>query len=255
MNTEYTGPRIGDAMGLLLRDANASEATRAKGKHVREFYDGYLSIVDTKDLFRRPLDWPDETWWGYERIQGDVLDLSVGAGRFAVPLQDDGLAVAGLDISPGAVEVAKLRGVTDVTCGDLNEVASIYAPRRFDTVLLLGMGLLLLRSPDKAGATLRQLHQVTARDAKLIGEGAVPDVDSPRGKQLAANNLRAGLWPGQQRARVRYQDVATPWSDLLYASASDLARLTLHHGWRLAAVKESQGNTYVAEFHRMDTGF
>ncbi|XKK38796.1 methyltransferase domain-containing protein [Nocardiopsis sp. ARC36] len=87
--------------------------------------------------------------------EGRVLDVGVGAGRHALALQASGKDVVGLDPSPGAVEVARQRGV-DARLG------SIAAPPadigRFDALLLLGNNLgLLTHAAEQGMAAARNL--------------------------------------------------------------------------------------------------
>src|SRR5438477_10940820 len=62
-------------------------------------------------------------WWERELLwlvtTGPVLDLGCGAGRASLYFQDRGLEVTGLDSSPGAVEVSRLRGVRDGRLAEL----------------------------------------------------------------------------------------------------------------------------------------
>ena len=48
-----------------------------------------------------------------EFVRGRVLDMGVGAGRHALHLQAQGHDVVGIDNSPKAVEVCRLRGLED----------------------------------------------------------------------------------------------------------------------------------------------
>jgi len=65
-----------------------------------------------------------------------MLDL---AGRHALYLQDKGHKVVGIDTSPLALEVSKIRGVKD--CRLMSLYNLVFPDSSFDTVLLLGQNL------------------------------------------------------------------------------------------------------------------
>ncbi len=71
--------------------------------------------------------------------RGRVLDIGAGAGTHALILQDKGLSVTAVDLSPGAVAVMKQRGVQDVHCLNFMD----WKTAGYDTLLLMmnGIGL------------------------------------------------------------------------------------------------------------------
>ncbi|WP_242204845.1 class I SAM-dependent methyltransferase [Aestuariivivens insulae] len=67
--------------------------------------------------------------------KGKVLDVGCGSGNHSLYLQNKGLDVKAIDISKGAIEVAKLRGVKHA------EVLNVLdESQTFDTILLLMNG-------------------------------------------------------------------------------------------------------------------
>ena len=89
-----------------------------QGKEVFEIVergDGYIDAGNTvQNYFADFADWPAYEQEGMRQlIPGRVLDLGCGAGRVELYLQSQGYAVVGIDNSPLAVEVCRLRGVTD----------------------------------------------------------------------------------------------------------------------------------------------
>ena len=69
--------------------------------------------------------------------KGSVLDIGAGAGSHSLYLQKKGYDVTALDISQGAIETCKLRGVkNNIQSNVLN-----YSEKKYDTLLLLMNGI------------------------------------------------------------------------------------------------------------------
>ena len=67
---------------------------------------------------------------------GLILDAGAGAGAHALALQERGYDVVAIDLSPGAVEIMKERGVKNALCIDFFQ----FAEKGFDTLLFLMNG-------------------------------------------------------------------------------------------------------------------
>ena len=64
--------------------------------------------------------------------KGRILDVGAGTGSHVLYLQEKGLDVVALDVSPSAIEVCKCRGVKQTVCADVLEYNG-----KFDTILML----------------------------------------------------------------------------------------------------------------------
>ena len=98
--------------------------------------------------FGAPETWSDRDRWAIERGGGRVLDLGAGAGRAALALPALGQDVVALDVSPGAFEVCRRRGVRDCCVGTIDELVATE-PMPFDSVLALGNNLGLLATLER----------------------------------------------------------------------------------------------------------
>ena len=86
-------------------------------------------------LFREFKEMPKLEQKALKLAKGSILDVGCGAGSHSLYLQEKGFQVKAIDISKGAIEVAKQRGVLHA------EVKNILdESERFDTVLLLMNG-------------------------------------------------------------------------------------------------------------------
>jgi 2-polyprenyl-3-methyl-5-hydroxy-6-metoxy-1,4-benzoquinol methylase len=109
---------VDDAFGTWLIDVIEG---RTAAHEIVERDDGFIA-VSTFDYVA-----PVRRWLAVERralrfVRGRVLDVGCGAGRVALELQSRGQQVVAIDPSPGAVEVARRRGVRDVRLMRLEDV-------------------------------------------------------------------------------------------------------------------------------------
>ncbi len=108
---------------------------------------------------------PFRRWPACERramrfVRGRVLDVGCGAGRVCLHLQDRGLDVVGVDVSPASIEVCRRRGVRDARVCAIEDVGPTLGS--FDTVVMYGNNLSLLGSEEKGRRLLRRLHGITS---------------------------------------------------------------------------------------------
>ena len=73
--------------------------------------DGYIDAMKIKGYFADYEDWSQIEQEAMKFVKGRTLDIGCGAGRHSLYLQRKGCDVLGVDISPLAIEVCKLRGL------------------------------------------------------------------------------------------------------------------------------------------------
>ena len=100
--------------------------------------DRYIDTGSDPGLyFREYAKWPSLERQAIKFAKGRILDIGCGAGRHSLHLQQKGLNVTGIDISPGAVKVCKLRGLKKAYNRSISDAGKFKADY-FDTVLMLG---------------------------------------------------------------------------------------------------------------------
>lgn len=232
----------GDAYGELLRAFLEGERV----PEIVEREDGFISTSQFGPAsyfapFRR---WPAHQRQGMRFVRGRVLDAGCGAGRVCLHLQTRGTEAVGIDISPGAVEVCRRRGVRDARVLSIDALDESLGV--FDTVVMYGNNVGLLRSAANARRLLRLLHRLTSERGRIVGESrAVERTQSPWHLRYQRRNVERGRLPGQIRIRVRFRDLATPWFDYLMVSPDGLRELAEPAGWTLATVLEGD-DVYIA---------
>ena len=96
---------------------------------------------------------------------GKILDVGCGSGSHSLYLQNQRtLDVTALDISEGAIEVAKARGVKQTHClsiWDFNET-------NYDTILLLMNGMGIGKTTTELPALLKHLKGLLAPEGSIL---------------------------------------------------------------------------------------
>jgi SAM-dependent methyltransferase len=236
-----SGPMVADVYGAILRDA-------FDGKLVTEIVerdDGFVMAFDARYLLAPFRNWDDPNERRAMRfVRGRVLDVGCGGGRVCLHLQARGLEVIGIDSSPGAIAVCTRRGVlqarvlaTDALDGSLGH---------FDTLVLLGQGLGMLGSRQRARRLLDRFARVTTPRGRIVAETFDPHgLDDPAQQRYLEANQRRGRLAGQLRVRVRYRELTTPWFDWLQVSPDELADLLAGTSWKLGPTI-GDGPSYVS---------
>jgi SAM-dependent methyltransferase len=228
-------PEPGDALGAALLDHLESGDP---GIHVFERDDGYVDVASAAVYFGGIEAWSPAEAEMARSARGRVLDVGAGAGRAALHLQEQGLEVTALDVSPGAVEVCRRRGVRATFLGTVGDLAATE-PGSFDTLLLLGNNLGLVGSPEAAPEWLGTLRRLARPGARLIGTTRDPyRTEDPAHVAYHERNRRRGRMAGQVTSRTRYRSLATPWFDLLWVSLDELRAIVEPLGWVLRDVAE-----------------
>jgi 2-polyprenyl-3-methyl-5-hydroxy-6-metoxy-1,4-benzoquinol methylase len=232
-----------DAFGHALLD----HLEHGGGEEIVERSDGHIGLsAGAATYFAEP---NEEQRRVVERARGRVLDIGCGAGRFALYLQARGHDVVGIDISPGAVEVCRRRGLRDVRLLSITDISRSLGT--FDTVVMLGNNFGLLGSFARARRLLRRFSRVVSPGGHIIAETLDPYQTSDA-THLAyhAQNRARGRMGGQIRLRVRYECYRSPWFDYLFVSRSELESIVTDTGWRIAELISTTGPNYVAVLGR-----
>jgi len=237
-----------DAYGHLLWNY----LKEGRGQEIVERDDGLLDPSETLPAYYFA---PYERWSERERramrfVRGKVLDAGCGAGRVALYLQKRGFDVVGIDLSPLAVRVCKLRGLRKVRVLPAAHIRKLKD--EFDTVLMFGDNFGLFGSYEGGRAMLRDFCKVTSDNARIIAESVDPHkTKDPAHLAYQRMNRRRGRMPGQVRIRVRYRTYMTPWFDYLLVSKSEMRCLIAGTGWRIEHFLNSRGAPYIAVIRKV----
>ena len=190
-------------------------------------------------------DWQPEQRKAMRYVRGRVLDIGCGGGRHSLYLQEKGFDVLGIDTSPLAIKVCRLRGLRKAKLMSITQVDPSLG--RFDTLLMLGNNFGLFANFKRARWLLKRFHRITSDKARIIAETTDPyQTDDPVHLEYHRFNKSRGRMSGQARIRVRYKRHVTPWFDYLLVSKDEMHRILKGTGWRVSRFIDSRDSAYVA---------
>jgi SAM-dependent methyltransferase len=222
-----------------MADAFGQMLLGGPGMEIIERDDGFLDAV--RMVYFAPVaQWPAVERRALRWARGRVLDAGVGAGRAALELQRRRRSVVGIDVSPGAVEVARARGVQDVRLLAFEEVDDSIG--RFDTIVMFGNNFGLFGSPSKAKRLLRRLRPLA--DRIVAGSNDPHATEDPAHLAYQERNRERGRMPGELRLRVRYRDLIGPWFNYLIVSPDEMATILEDTEWRIRRLIQQSGSGY-----------
>jgi len=206
-----------------------------EGDELVEKDDGFIGVgrYGPVRYFAEYKDWRKHEKQAIKFAKGRVLDIGCGAGRITLYLQNKGLAATGIDNSPLAIKVCKLRGLRKAKVMSIDEINK-FKPDSFDSVVMYGNNFGLFGSFKKARILLKKLYRITSFKALIIAESKDPHkTDEPSFKEYHERNIKLGRMPGQMRFRVRFKNYIGPWFDYLMVSKAEMKSILKGTGWKV----------------------
>lgn len=239
-----TLPEQEDPMGAAIRDY-FRQGKSAQLKVLSSLFDD--DEMPVAHLFRSYHEMPPLEQRALNEARGKVLDVGAGAGCHALALQERGLDVTAVDISPLSCETMKERGVANVEC------VNIFNQRfqeRFDTLLLLmnGTGI---------AGKLSRLPQLLSRLKQLMNPGAQILIDSSDLRYVYEDENGVldvdldGAYYGEVDYQMTYRNIKGKRFDWLYADSVVLAKCCRQCGLKCEILVQGQHYDYLARIVQM----
>jgi SAM-dependent methyltransferase len=191
-------------------------------------------------------DWSPLEKQAVEFAEGRILDVGCGAGRHSLYLQQKGFDVTGIDNSPGAIEVCKLRGLKKAIVRPVTQVAK-FKPNSFDTIIMLGNNFGLFGSREQARVILREISRITSPAARIIAQSLDPyKTGNLEHLEYHKSNKKRGRMPGQIRLRVRFRRAIGEWFDYLFVSPVEMQDILHETEWRIEHFIQPEGPHFIA---------
>ena len=179
---------------------------------------------------------------------GRVLDAGAGTGLHSLILQQRGIPVTAIDISPHAVDVMKRRGLSDVHCADILE----FRGADFDTLLMLGHGVGMVETVAGLDRFLAHARGLLSENGRILVDSVdVRHTASRRDLAYHETNRQAGRYIGEIRMRSEFRGEAGPYHRWLHVDAETLKEHAEPAGYKCQVIRQEKGGEYLARLTRL----
>lgn len=209
--------------------------------------DGLEVALPAGFFFRAPEEFSEIERLALELCRGHVLDIGAGSGLHALALQERGLRVTAIDLSPEAVDVMIRRGVRDVIEVDLFR----FRGGPFDTLLLLGHGIGMVEDLDGLATFLTRAKALCAAGGHLLVHSTdVRCTEDPVHLAYQERNRRAGRYIGEIRLEVEFQGLRGSRYGWLHVDPETLEDVARDTGWESEILHREETGDYLARLTR-----
>ena len=197
-------------------------------------------------LFRKEKDMSDIERAALDLARGHVLDVGAGAGCHTLALQNKGLEVTAIDISPLSVQVQRERGVRDA------RLVNLFDPtfaEQYDTILFLMNGSGIIGKLENMSAFFDKMKLLLAKGGRIY-------MDSSDLRYIFENedgsmdiDLNAAYY-GEVDYQMKYRNIAGPKFDWLYIDFETLSYYASEYGFTVTKILEGSHYDYLACIER-----
>ena len=174
--------------------------------------------------------------------KGNTLDIGCGAGSHALYLQNKNLKVTAIDISEGAIEVAKDRGIKNA------EVANIYnfnPDEKFDTILVLMNGTGICGKLNNLAPFLTHLSTFLNPNGQILIDSS--DIIYMYEDENGDHWIDATKdYYGEVQFWMNYQENQSETFDWLYVDYNTLQRCAVYNNLNCELILEGDHYDYLA---------
>ena len=196
--------------------------------------------IPLSTLFRKYEEMPEIERKALDMANGKTLDVGAGSGCHSLVLQEKGIDVTAIDISPLSVETMKECGVKKVIEQDFFTLKGQY-----DTVLMLMNGIGIVGTLERLPRFFRQLDKILAPGGQLLCDSS--DIsyvfEDENGMIDIPNEMD---YYGEHSFRMQYKDTIGEPFNWLYIDADTLREKAGRCGYAVEVVAEGEHYDYLA---------
>ena len=230
----------------------------AMGKAIADFYkgrcDGKLRVlspmfeedeIPLTTLFRSFRDMPKIEQKALKMAKGKILDVGAGSGCHALWLQEKGLDVTAIDISPYSIETMKERGLANVLEQDF-----FTLKEKYDTILMLMNGIGIVGTLNRLPDFFKHIDKILEQDGQLLCDSSdlcylYDDKDG------IVELMNSDKYYGELEYTMCYNEVEGDPFQWLYIDANTLRTYAEAHGFKMEIVRRGEHYDYLARITRI----
>ena len=191
-------------------------------------------------LFRSYKSMPEIERKALDMAKGRVLDVGAGSGCHSLVLQEKGLDVTAIDISPLSAQTMKERGVKKVLEQDFFTLEGL-----FDTILMLMNGIGIVGTIDRMPEFFKQLDKILAPGGQVLCDSS--DLSYVFENEDGIIELPDDMgYYGEHSFQMQYKDTIGEPFDWLYIDADTLSQKAKRSGYVVEMVAEGEHYDYLA---------
>ena len=212
--------------------------------------------IPLQTLFRKYEDMPEIERMALDLAKGKTLDVGAGSGCHSLVLQEKGIDVTAIDISPLSVETMKDRGVKKIMEQDFFTLKG-----QFDTILMLMNSIGIVGTLERLPKFFRQLDKLLAPGGQVLCDSS--DISYVfEDERLRVGDGTSGMngmidipnemdYYGEHSFRMQYKDTIGEPFDWLYIDADTLKEKAAKNGYVAEVVAEGDHYDYLARITKM----
>ncbi len=197
--------------------------------------------IPLETLFRKYENMPAIERKALDMAKGKTLDVGAGSGCHSLVLQQRGVDVTAIDISPLSVETMKSRGVKNAIEQDFFTLKEQY-----DTILMLMNGIGIVGTLERLPVFFHHLDKILAPGGQLICDSS--DIryvfEDENGMMEVPKEMD---YYGEQSFRLQYKDTIGDLFPWLYVDANTLKQVAKENGYEVEVVAEGEHYDYLAK--------
>ena len=226
-----------DPMGRAIADYHKDK----KASKLRVFSPMFEEDeIPLTTLFRNYKSMPEIERKALDMAKGKVLDVGAGSGCHSLFLQEKGLDVTAIDISPLSVETMKERGVRKVLEQDFFTLEGQY-----NTILMLMNGIGIVGTLERLPEFFKQLDKILTPGGQVLCDSS--DISYVFETEDGIIELPDDMtYYGELSFQMQYKDTIGepfPW---LYIDADTLRERAARNGYAVEVVAEGEHYDFLA---------
>lgn len=193
-------------------------------------------------LFRLYAEIPKIEQIALKNAKGKILDLGAGSGSHSLYLQTKNKDVTAFDISKGAIETCKLRGVEKTIEGDIWKLKD----QKFDTILALMNGSGICGKLNNLAPFLNQLKSNLNKNGQILIDSSdiIYMFEDENGEHWMDSSID---YYGEVTFQMSYKNKKTLPFNWLYVDYNTLQRCAQFNGFDCELLAEGEHYDYLAK--------